>query len=381
MAGEALLKLEVRGLASLRDVALELTTPVTLLIGANGSGKSNLVRSLELLGEIVDRRLQQSVAERGGFDRMLHHGNPRQEAVDTIELRIEGVPDEQGNSNAYRARLSAGSDDRVLLSETMYFHAPSHRRPYDEPLGVAAESRLSQQPPGKKANFAAYVQKILTSCRVYHFDDVSPNAPPKTSSDVADNVELRRDGANIAAYLLRLRTDDPSTYERIVGAVRSVAPFFEDFVLLPQGRDHSSVILRWRQTSCDEVFGASQCSDGTLRFICLATLLMSPDRPWTIVLDEPELGLHPFAIHQLAELVTAAARGGRRLVLATQSVPLLEEFPLESIVVVERRDGATVLTRPDQERLADFVQEYSLGELWRMNLLGGRPGPEETPAP
>lgn len=365
-------EIKIKGFASLREVSLTLDTPVTVLIGANGAGKSNVVRSLELLGELVDRNLQNYVVRRGGISRMVHHGaggaTSRQ-----IELEVHGTPNDDGVWNGYVARLSAGEDDEVVLDETLLMHdTTKYQRPLERPLGLARESRL-RKVTGESAPMAFYVQDVLASCRVYHFDDVSHDAPPKQRSLLADNLELRRDAANLAAYLYRLEAEEAESYQRVLAAVRSVAPFFEDFVLKPEGAATDSILLRWRQKGCDGVFSAGQLSDGTLRFICLATLLLSPHRPATVVLDEPELGLHPFAIHQLAELVNASASGGRRLVLATQSVPLLEEFCLETVVVVDRRGGETQLSRPDEQALGGFLSEYSLGELWRMNLIGGRP--------
>lgn len=371
-------RLTVKGFASLEHVTVDFETPVTVLIGANGAGKSNIVRALELLGEIVDRRLQDYVATRGGFARMLHRGADAENASEEILLRAEGVPDDGGLANGYEARLTAGPDDEVVLAETLMVQdVAKYDRPYTTGLGSSRESRLDSA-EGRTGAFARYVREVLTSCRVYHFDDVSPDAPPKRRSDVADNLELRRDAGNLPAYLYRLRAEERAAYDRIVAAVRSVAPFFDDFVLEPRGVENDTILLRWRQTSTEGAFSASQLSDGTLRFVCLATLLLSPDRPKTIVLDEPELGLHPFAIHQLAELLQAAAHGDRKVILATQSVPLLEEFPLEAVVVVERRDGRTTAKRPDGKALTAFVDDYSLGELWRMNLLGGRPEREQA---
>ncbi|MEL4357918.1 MULTISPECIES: AAA family ATPase [unclassified Luteococcus] len=365
-------EIKIKGFASLREVSLTLDTPVTVLIGANGAGKSNVVRSLELLGELVDRNLQNYVVRRGGISRMVHHGaggaTSRQ-----IELEVHGTPNDDGVWNGYMARLSAGEDDEVVLDETLLMQdTTKFQRPLERPLGLTRESRL-RKVTGESAPMAFYVQDVLASCRVYHFDDVSQDAPPKQRSNLADNLELRRDAANLAAYLHRLEQEDPETYQRMVAAVRSVAPFFEDFVLQPDGAAADTILLRWRQKGCDEVFSAGQLSDGTLRFICLTTLLLSPHRPATVVLDEPELGLHPFAIRQLAELVNSCAGSGRRVILATQSVSLLEEFSLDTVAVVERAAGETRLNRPDAESLGEFLEDYSLGELWRMNLLGGRP--------
>ena len=173
------------------------------------------------------------------------------------------------------------------------------------------------------------------------------------------------------------KSEHPGAYQRIVTVIRNVAPFFDDFVLKPNSSEQ--IRLRWRQRGIsDRVFSVSELSDGTLRFACLATLLLSPDAPRVIALDEPELGLHPFAISQLGALIRQATVSGRQAVIATQSALLLDQFPVECIALLDRRDGATVVSRPDPTALQVFLDDYSLSELWQMNILaGGRPAWEE----
>ncbi|HSV65797.1 MAG TPA: AAA family ATPase [Mycobacteriales bacterium] len=155
--------------------------------------------------------------------------------------------------------------------------------------------------------------------------------------------------------------------------MQQVAPFFRDFGLQPAPAE--TILLRWRPVDSDVVFSANQLSEGTLRFICLATLLLSPEPPRLVVLDEPELGLHPYAIVQLAGVLRSASVRGQ-FIVATQSVTLMNQFELPDLIVVERRDGAFVFDRPPPDSLREWLDEYSLGELWEKNLIGDRPGPE-----
>jgi predicted ATPase len=221
---------------------------------------------------------------------------------------------------------------------------------------------------------AAALVETLRGCRVFHFHDTSRDAPVKRQGYTADNLSLHSDAENLAAIVLRLRDGDPGRYRRIVRTIKQVAPFFRDFVLEPELAP-DRVRLRWQQEGSDTVLPADALSDGTLRFICLATLFGQPELPGLIILDEPELGLHPFAIVQLAGMLRAASQESQVL-LATQSVTLMNQFELGALVVVERRDGASVFERPDPDRLSEWLAEYSLGELWEKNLLGGRPRPE-----
>ncbi len=370
----ALSSLKVQGFRSIESLNLDLSSNVTLLVGANGSGKSNIIDAFELLGRIVDGSLQSHLLRHGGMAAQLHRSATGQDAHDLVleawsqsaEFLKGGKP--RRVQNGYEARLRASAGDEATLYERTFTHQVDHYpEPYDVPLGAARESQLPDVADEHPAT--RYLLEALTGCRVFHFDDTSPDAPPLRRVSVADDLTLHDDARNLAAVLLTMQTDHPMHYRRIVRSVRNVAPFFDDFVLKPSGED---VILRWREKGLDTVFSGNALSSGTLRFICLATLLQQPEPPATIVLDEPELGLHPFAIHQLADLLQSAGEQ-RRIVVATQSVTLLSQFSIEDVAVVERMQGATTVSRLDSEALEAWLDDYSVGDLWEMNLLGGRP--------
>jgi len=375
--------LSVEGFASISRVNLELTSAVTVLIGANGAGKSNLVSALEVISRVWDNTFQDYLVRHGGLPALLH--TDAAASFDEATFEIRGLPDAQNHSTGYRVRLRVdrnSEEQAALVTEDFLFHdRTKYPEPYNEHVSwrVArsrAASFLTADDPedGKLQRFARYVAPLVSGCRVFHFDDVSPEAPPRSFSEVGDDIALRANAENIAAYLLRIRDDHPQHYQRIVATIRLAAPFFEDFVLQPNRNDQ--LRLRWRQRGLDRVFQPRSLSDGTLRFICLVTLLLGPDLPATIVLDEPELGLHPAAIGLLAEMVHAAADDGHRILLATQSVPLLSQFSLEEVAVLNRVGGNTTISRPNPDELTGFLEEYSVGSLWEMNLLRGRPAPE-----
>lgn len=367
-----LASLEISGFRSIADLVLPLTSDVNLLVGANGSGKSNIIAAFELLGRIVDGSIQEEILRLGGFASQLHRSSSGEDShTITLVPWGEAVGDTR---NGYRVRLEAGPDDTTLLSEVAYTHKLTYAKPYDVPLGLSKGSRLKEA--AQQHVSGQYLLDVLSGCRVFHFDDTSPDAPALRRSATADNLSLRSDAANLAAVLHGIRDGEPLRYQRIVRSIQAVAPFFDDFVLEPV---NDSVVLRWREKGLDAVFSGAALSSGTLRFICLAVLLQQPSPPATIVLDEPELGLHPFAIHQLADLMHEAATN-RRIVAATQSVTLLGQFSIDEVVIVERHEGATTVMRPDAERLSDWLDDYSLGELWEMNLLGGRPRPSQRSA-
>lgn len=332
MTTPALESIEIEGFLSIRSASVPLGR-LNVLVGANGAGKSNLVTAFELLGRLAEGELEFFVDRNGGASTLLN-ASPRSR---DIQLRLTW-PD----LNPFEALLVPAADDRLIFAE--------------------GGSRQIED-----------VLNLMRGCKVYHFHDTSFDAPVKQMAPTADNLALRGDAGNLAAVLLSLRDNDEPAYQRILGVIRQVAPFFRDFILRPERSDR--IRLRWRQVDSDTVFSANQMSDGTLRFICLATLLLQPNLPALVVLDEPELGLHPFAIVQLAGLLRQASVRSQ-VILATQSVTLMNQFQIDDLIVVERVNGGSKFHRPDPEQLADWLNEYSLGDLWEKNLIGGRPGRE-----
>jgi predicted ATPase len=371
MTGPRIRAVRIDGHTSMRDVEVTLGD-INVLVGANGSGKSNFINALELLGRVADNDLQLYVEVGGGARRLLTQSPT---PADTMRLRIDA------EHVHYEANLIATADDRLVYRDEGIAHSPPERGwPHSRvQWGTGArESYLHRyvketRPKSTNAISTDDIQTIidvLGGCRVFHFQDTSVHAPVKQRQSTADNLTLRPHAENLAPVLMSLRDNDEATYRRILRTIQLTAPFFRDFILEPEGTDY--VRLRWRPNDSDAVFSAHQLSDGTLRFICLTTLLLHPVKPRLIVLDEPELGLHPFAIAQLADMLRAAAATGQ-VVVATQSVTLLDQMELDDVIVVELRDGVSHFSRPDREALTDWLTDYSLGDLWLKNLIGGRP--------
>jgi predicted ATPase len=362
MTGRQLERIEVAGFTSIRFATVELGR-LNVLVGANGAGKSNFIHALAMLGRIVDNELNLFVGLNGGAGALLNSSR----AEPYIKLRLAA------QENSYEATLvPAANDELIFDNEQTFFHRGDHAEPWRDLLGRGHRETLLhnvvEQQTGKSV--ARQMVDLLRGCRVFHFHDTSVDAPVKRYVPKADNLTLRDNAANLAAVLYALKYGEPSAYRRIVGAIRQVAPFFRDFALEPE---NDRILLRWREGDSDAVFSANQMSDGTLRFVCLATLLLQPALPALVVLDEPELGLHPYAIIQLAGLLRQASVRSQVLI-ATQSVTLMNQFEVDDLIVVERHDGESQFSRPDRDKLSEWLNEYSLGELWEKNLIGGRPG-------
>jgi predicted ATPase len=351
-------KVAVKGFKSIASAEIELRD-LNVVIGANGSGKSNLIGVFRLLERVLSHNLQLYVASEP--DRLLHHGR---KVTPALELHCEF------DQNAYGFKLQAAQDKLVFEFESVSYDG---RFKYGESLGAGhVESLLAQAAKEGKNKIPGYVLRKVKGLTVYHFHDTSDSAPAKQLVPIGDMRALRPDAGNLAACLYAYQQHNPDVLRHVEEHVRLVAPYFDRFVLEPIPYNDQKIKLEWRQKGSDAYFDGYSLSDGTLRFICLATLLLQPAPPGLILLDEPELGLHPYAIHILAEMLQAASKRSQVL-LATQSVTLLNQFTPAEVVVAENVDGATVFNRLDEAKLATWLSEFSLGELWEKNVLGGRP--------
>lgn len=367
----ALDTITVKGFKSIAAIDKLPLGAINVLIGPNGSGKSNFLSVFTFLHAIRAGHLQEYVLRAGGADKVLHFGSKVTQAVEIFLSFAEGV-------NQYQIVLAATETDQLYpRSEVAYFWNKQHA---PQPFATSLAPRGTEAGISVPYNdgTARFVRQHLDRWRLYHFHDTSSSAPMKKTTDVNDNRSLRPDGANLAAFLYFLKRHHEASYSLIRRTVQRVAPFFDDFVLEPQRLNSDKIRLEWRHKGSEAYFDAAALSDGTLRFIALATLFLQPEayRPSIILVDEPELGLHPYAITLLAALVRQSALQ-TQVIVSTQSPFLLDHFQPEDILVADRVDGATQLTRLESAQLTPWLENYSLGQLWEKNELGGRPGVEK----
>lgn len=348
-------RIQVKGFKSIRELDLELR-PLNVLIGANGSGKSNLLEVFRLMREVVLERLQSYVAKRGGADNLLHMGQ-----ASTRQITLEAYFDEL----AYILKLGISGEDRLLIDEE---YCVEIKKKFARIVhkGIT-ESKLREY--AYKEDLVYKVLENLNQWKTYHFHDTSETSKIKVTNYIGDDESLHGDGSNLAAYLYMLQKAHPHKYNLIVKTVRRVFPSFDDFDLRPIPENTETIILRWREKGWDRSLPASLLSDGTLRFICLCTLLLQPNLPSLILIDEPELGLHPSAIILLASMFEMASKR-TQVIVATHSTTLINQLAPEHVVVVERaKDGQSKFKRLELEPLKVWLEEYGLGELWEKNVL------------
>lgn len=331
----AVTHIQIKGFKSIKETSLELR-PLNVLIGANGAGKSNFIGVFTLLNQIRDHNLDYYVRSRGGADRLLHFGQKETESI-SIRMNID--------EKALECHLFPTIDDN-------FFVAFSDNTPSQQLLFLT--SRFFRE----------------VTWKIYHFQDTSDSAKIKKTCNVSDTIILQPDASNIAAILYHLKGS--ANYQHIINSIQLVAPFFHDFILEPEGENNTFIRLRWKHRKTDAYFDVSDFSDGTLRFICLATLLLLPKNllPSIIIIDEPELGLHPHAIYLLAELLKSASKQ-TQVIITTQSVSLVNQFVAEDIIVVDTNDDSSIFRRVSEEEVEAWLVEYGMGDIWEKNILGG----------
>lgn len=358
-------KIYIKGFKSIKEAEIELKS-LNILIGANASGKTNFIQFLKMLNYIIEGRLQLFVGKSSRkADSLLYYGRKHTSA---IEGKLEFgsaiytfilVPTESNS-------LIFGFERALFIADTATTYTPFERSGHEETCLYA----YSKKPDMWTAY--DYVIDSLKNWIVYHFHDTSDTSVIKQVNDISDCKRLKPDASNLAAYLYFLQNNHNEHYQKIVSTIQLIYPTFDTFVLEPDFINERNIELEWRDKKFDSNFNAYSMSDGTLRFICLATLLLQPDPPETLIIDEPELGLHPYAITVLASLIKRAATESQ-VIISTQSVNLINHFSVEDIIVVDREDSQSKFKRLKSDEYKDWLDEYTLGDLWEKNIFGGRP--------
>ena len=345
--------IEIKGYKSIKEANVKLE-PINILIGANGSGKSNFISFFAFLNSLYNCVLNESIALTGGDDRILHYGKKNTDSISfKIAFNLE--------KNSYSAHLKSGTEGFIFTSETLNY----------------LESSIEISNNNKESNLrnssdfyerAVYIKQYLSGLRRYHFHDTGKKSPFSNLSHIENDIHfLYSTGGNLAAFIYHIQTTNRIVYNRIIKTIQSIAPYFSDFFFAPN--TGSFLKLQWMNKFNEVIFGVNDLSDGTLRFIALSVLFLQPNLPDTIVIDEPELGLHPAAIAKLAGMIQSASKRGSQVIVATQSTDLISHFMPEDIITVDQINGQTEFTRLSSETLAEWLDSYTIDDLWKRNII------------
>jgi predicted ATPase len=357
----------IKGYKSIKSIENFEPRAINILIGPNGAGKSNFISFFKFLSWMLnsDGKLREHVAYLGGANDILHDGADITKAIDAyIQLETNS------GINEYSFSLMFAKPDNLVFREEKYrFSAnkyPSEAR--WNSCGVGHDEARLPEVPGQTATV---ILNLLRKLIVYQFHNTSDTAPMRLKWSVSDGRWLKQNGDNLGSFLFRLQHEETAYYSRIVKYIRLVLPFFDDFELFDE---FGQVLLRWKEKGTHKVFNAGQASDGMLRTIALIALLAQnpKDLPTVLFLDEPELGLHPSAIDAVSGLIKSAS-SHCQVFVATQSLSLVNNFELDDLVVIDRKGRNSEYHRPDTKNLQAYLEEFSTGQIWEKNIIGGRP--------
>lgn len=344
----------IDGYKSIQHTDVELR-PINILIGSNGVGKTNFISFFKLINIIYEQRLHNYTMQNSA-ERLFHYGLKQ-----TSELKGYLAFED----NAYEVRLQARDNGSLFIAE---------ERSYYQSSSFNVSNIDESQIKNSSAYRDRWLRDYLQSYKIFHFHDTSKGAPLRSSANINDNRYLKTDGSNLPAFLFMLQEKYPKTLRRIELTIRSVMPYFGNFSLAPSLLDESQINLQWSDIENNEkYFDANDLSDGSIRFIALATLLLQPTLPKVIIIDEPELGLHPTAIVKLAGMIKSVASRGCQIIVSTQSVNLINNFDAEDIITVDRKDKQSTFNRLNNDTLQHWLNDYSLGELWTKSIINGQP--------
>lgn len=347
-------KIEIKGYKSIRELSLDLE-PLNILIGSNGVGKSNFISFFKLINNIYEDRLQEFSLKKG-VDSLLHYGRKN---TSKIYGKLDLSP------NIYSVTLEPSDEGALFIAEQVNEYGEEHHGQLNMKESALRSSSTQRN---------RYLNRYLESYKTYHFHDTSNTAPLRSPAQVNDNHSLKEDGRNLPAYLYYLQEKHPKTFNRIEKTIRSTVPFFDRFDLKPSQHNKDSIQLVWLEKQYpDSYFDATHLSDGSLRFIALTTLLLQPELPKIIIIDEPELGLHPFAINKLSGLLQSVVARGCQVIVSTQSVNLLNNFEPNNIITVDKEDNQSVFNRLNEDDLKNWLDDYSVGDLWIKSVIKGQP--------
>lgn len=352
--------IRINGYKSFKNLSVRLR-PINLLIGANGAGKSNFLSLFEMLGNVYEKRLAAYVAQVGGVDKLLYQGRKVTEHID-LELKQ--------NQKFYQLSLMESDGKLMVQNEAIGIeNLPTAF----ESVNINQYSEESKLKEYMSTKTGEYLNEYISQIRKFHFHDTGRRSPFTSDCHIVnDAYRMYEHGENLAAILYRIQREKPMAYRRIIRVIQSVAPYFSDFYFQPTEAD--MVRLQWQDKYSSMIYGPTDLSDGTIRFIALVVLFMQPWLPKVIIIDEPELGLHPVAIEKLSGLIRMAAQKGTQVIIATQSAELISNFEPEDVLTVDQNEDGSTIKRLDRAALEHWLDEYTLGDLWKQNIMkGGQP--------
>ncbi len=375
-------KIKITGFRRLHDIEIRMR-PIMVMIGANGVGKSSFLDAVSLLSASASGTLNKSLSKLGGVVDICTRGLSEKLVFEVemdcpgyeplhyqLEIETKGqgytiafeqLSQNRGYNQPFKHIESHHTDIKYFDIEDQHLVRPDWEH---NPL----ESSLSQVP--KMFKQPEELRQTLSSVTQYHVLDVGPRAPVKLPQQMKPALLPGEDGEDLVPFLYNLRETDRDRFEAIEDTLRAAFPDFEYLNFPPAAAGMLS--LTWKEKSFRYPMYAHQLSEGTLRFLWLISLLQSPNLSTVTMIDEPEVSLHPELLSLLADLMREASQR-TQIVVATHSDRLIRFLAPKEVVVMDVEENGCALARwADTMDLDEWLEDYSLDEVWRIGRMGGR---------
>jgi len=376
------LQIQIKGYRVLADVTLDLH-PLTVMIGPNGCGKTSLLEIFQLLKEAAQGRLAEAISNLGGLTTLLTHTSDAPSRLEIV-LKVDIDSPRSPEPMSYHFALEPGPQGMGYMSvlERLWQLEPNvgPHRYIDSKTPAGTELKLAKWPLRDAGLFVKteaepeVLRDTLTNTLYLGFLDVSSRAPARLPQTLTPATYPGKNGESLfpALYNMRESKASRSSYERIEETLSLAFPGFDHLELPVVGG--GQITLAWYDKDLTVPLYPNQLSEGTLRFLWLATTLLSPEPPPLILIDEPEVSLHPELLQILAALLRdASAR--TQLLIATHASDLIRWLRPDAVVVIDKENGKSTFTWANDPALdlEEWLKEYTLADLWYMGNLGGRP--------
>ena len=378
-------RITIEGYRRLFNVQVDMRDrPLTVMIGANGVGKTSLLEIFSLLAASANAQLANKISELGGLPDIITRDRTNSITI-SLSMSVPGYApldyqlEVALKGFTYEIALETLTENNPLVLEPFkhidsrgldvkYFNTEDGvllRPNWDHnPL----ETSLAQVP--KMYQEPENLRKRLASCTFYGALNVAPKSPVRLPQSMRPTSLPGANGEDLVSCLYYLRETDPERFEIIEDTLTAAFPDFERLGFPPVAA--GTITMTWKDKNFSKPIYMHQLSEGTLRFIWLITLLQSPGLTAVTLIDEPEVSLHPELLRLLADMMREASQK-TQLIVATHSDRLIRFLNPEEVLVCDAEDGLTTMRWGDSFNLEHWLEEYSLDQVWAMNLMGGRP--------